>query len=120
MSQVIAVHFHDPLTQEKLSNHFTKASSHQEAIELALTSWSGGVGILKEITRQGMGQQILAGANSCWRYIYSCILEGPPDDPENREVLAVLFTTYREQDEKNQPFETFIERDGQLVKQEKE
>ncbi len=92
MSQVIEVRFIHTTTQEVLTDRMTAASSHREAVELALSAWSGGVGVLVDMEPVGEGE-FLNRSTPCWRYHYICTLQ---DDEYDREVLAQLFTQYKE------------------------
>lgn len=108
MGQVIEVRLINPANAEVLADDFTLTSTgafsktnhepaHREAIELALKAWSGDIGILKEMQREGEAESAGSGANTCWRYQYSCVLAGDTlDDGVDRDVLAVLFAQYRE------------------------
>lgn len=103
MAQVIEVLFlnDENINGEPLHDGFTKASSHQEAIELALTEWSGGAGVLKRIERDTSIEvtHVGSGANRAWKYVYTAVVEGPVGgDDDNREMTAVLFTQYKEKE----------------------
>jgi len=95
MGQVIEVRFMNPanMPMEELHDSFTVAKTHEVAINLAMHEWSGGVGVIKSTERLGDVQYVKAGVNSCWKYVYKCVVE---DDEYDREMLAVLFAQYKE------------------------
>lgn len=106
--QVIEVRFINPGNGEILADEFTvppkstfnakdHTAMHRGAAELALNAWSGGAGVLKGFARATEAKWT-GGGNGAYQYIYDCVLGGPPDDPEDRSVIAVLFTEYKEKD----------------------
>jgi len=112
VAQVIEVRFYNG--NEKLADEMTQAQNHEEAITLALREWSSGLANLVRIEKQGVGDLIL-GSSDAWRYRYYCVINAQ-DDPTEREIVAILFATYRETSEKGQPFDKYKEVNGQLVK----
>lgn len=93
MSQVIEVRFQNPANGEVLHDDMTLASSHEEAIKLALDNWSGGTGVIKEICKwEGVEQGKYQNPPS-WRYIYYVALE---EEEYDRAMMAVLFAQYKE------------------------
>lgn len=101
MAQLIEVRCVNPENIEQvLFDEFTKASSHREAVELALDAFSGGIGRIKSLERledvkQG---QFIGDPSPCWRYVYRLVLLDE-DGVSGREAWAALFTQYREKDE---------------------
>jgi len=69
------------------------ASSHRQAIDLAMREFSGGIGTIKVVARAEEERFIKAGTNSCWRSVYALSLE---DGEFEREMLAVLFAPFKE------------------------
>lgn len=94
MAQVIEVRFLNPDSQETLHDCMTLASSHEEAIKLALSDFSSGIGVMKEVELLKDNGFFQNGSNSCWQYLYSCTIA---DDEYDREMLAILFAQYPEE-----------------------
>lgn len=103
MPQVIEVRFLHPNTGEELHDCFTKATTHEEAIRLALDDFSGEAGKLKRAPERDpkseQGAPAGSGANRAWRYVYHCVLEDPENPGgEGLLLLTVLFATYKERE----------------------
>jgi len=96
MAQVIEVRLVNPVSGESLCDRFTQASSHREAVEVALNAWSGGVGVMKGMNKfEGFEQGKWDGSGPCFIYKYIVTLE---DDEYDREVAALLFAQYKEKE----------------------
>lgn len=103
MSQVIEVRLINPMTAEVIFDHMTKASSHKEAFELALSAWSGGSGVLKHMELDRPGKW----TPPAWKYVYNVTLADPATSSTSEEgsdraraeglaLIAVLFAEYKE------------------------
>jgi hypothetical protein len=105
MAQVIEVRFQNPANGEVLHDDMTLASSHKEAIELALDNWSGRTGKIKEMCKwEGVEQGKFQGPPKsagpcCWRYVYYVALE---EEEYDRSAMAVLFAQYREKGQEDE------------------
>lgn len=76
-----------------MGKSFILASSHEEAIKLALDNWSGNTGVIKEMCKwEGVEQGKFQNPPS-WRYIYYVALE---EEEYDRAMMAVLFAQYKE------------------------
>ena len=100
MSQVIEVRLISEVDGEKLTDQITLATSHQEAVELALHYWSGGRAVMKGMNEsEGFEQGKWDHRGSCFVYKYQVNLEGrdeKPGVPSDWGVIAVLFAQYKE------------------------
>lgn len=116
MLQIIEVRFLNPETGQVFHKSFTSASSHQRAIELALFDFSDGQGQIKSLSRDPdveQGKRADALGASAYRYLYQIVIEDPDEGPEGpgRFCYALLFTTYREKEDKEyQQESTYHER----------
>ena len=94
MAQVIEVKLINPASQEVIHQAFTIASSHTEAINLAMNAFSGGIGVIKQYDRLDQAETFVhAGIVSAWRSLYGCVVD---DDEGDRYMLAILYSQYRE------------------------
>jgi hypothetical protein len=98
MAQVIHVRFINPSNSETVHENFALASTHEEAINLTMREFSGGIGVVKEITSLGEGKFTGSGLNQAWRHMYSCTIA---DDEYDRELIAMLDATFKERAIKN-------------------
>ena len=97
MKQVIEVRLVNPDTGENIfESAFTHASTHRDAVELALDSWSGGTGIIKKMEKwDGFEQGKWDRSGPCFTYYYHVVLA---EEEYDRSAMAVLFAQYREKE----------------------
>lgn len=95
MKQVIEVRLVNPETGENVfESAFTQASSHRDAMELALDSWSGGAGVIKEMGKwEGFEQGKWDHQGPCFKYYYHVVLG---EEEYDRSAMAILFAQYKE------------------------
>jgi hypothetical protein len=107
MKQVIEVRFINPGTREEVfasadnpsGGVFTQASSHQEAIELALDNVSSGAGKIIELGKwEGLEQGKWDNRGPCFKYFYHVAVE---EEEYPRSMMAVLFAQYKEEPAKS-------------------
>ena len=93
MAQVIEVRFQNPETGEVLHDEILQASEHRDAIQLALSNWSGRTGKIKEMCKWEGVDQGKFQLPSSYRYVYYVSLE---EEEYDRSMMAVLFAQYKE------------------------
>lgn len=86
--------FKNTRTLETLHDCFTLASSHKEAIELALCDWLHDVHADQIVKTMDLVKDYgyTRGPTPHWTYLYTCVLTIPGEN--DRELFAVLLTRY--------------------------
>lgn len=94
MAQVIEVRFRNQ-HGETLHDCMTLASSHTDAIALALRDWSAGTASVKEVELI-KNHGFIPGPQPHWQYQYACVFVDDTADGSDRALLATLFAQYPE------------------------
>ncbi|SRR6266567_3760987 len=76
-------------TGDVIDTGFIDAKSHREAINLEL---SGFFGVEMTTMDKIKDPEFVPGGNPVWRHVYLC---GIPDEEYEREVLIVLYSSYK-------------------------
>lgn len=101
MAQVIEVRLLSEVDGSHLTDMFTQASSHEEAVRLALNAWSGGRSVMKGMHKaEGVEQGKWDRRGPCFTYQYQVDLEGKDKNDGSTfdwGVVAVLFAQYKEE-----------------------